>query len=346
MEDSQSMGNRAYSARSTSSPLAEMDMPMMAMEMAGNIAPDMGTGPGMSGNRYDRIEENQYKRVTDAPFSTFSIDVDTASYRNIRQFLLEYNQMPRPDAVRTEELVNYFLYQYQPPAFNHDVPFSVKVDSADCPWNREHQLVRVALKGKQIEFDERPNMNLVLLLDTSGSMEQPNKLPLLKQAMRLLLNQLDESDRIAIIAYAGRPGLVLDSTTADQQDKIMNALNRLEAGGSTNGGGGIELAYEIARQHFIEGGTNRVILGTDGDFNVGMTGTDQLIDLVKTQASEGVDLTVLGFGMGNYNDAMLEQISGKGNGNYAFIDTYSEAKKVLLEQLSSTLITIDRKSVV
>lgn len=340
MEDSQSIGNPAYSSRSTSSPLAEMDMPMMAMEMAGNMAPDMGTGPGMSGNRYDRIEENQYKRVTDAPFSTFSIDVDTASYRNIRQFLLEYNQMPRPDAVRTEELVNYFLYQYQPPAFNHDVPFSVNVDSADCPWNREHQLVRVALKGKQIEFDERPNMNLVLLLDTSGSMEQPNKLPLLKQAMRLLLNQLDESDRIAIIAYAGTPGLVLDSTTADQHDKIMNALNRLEAGGSTNGGGGIELAYEIAREHFIEGGTNRVILGTDGDFNVGMTGTDQLIDLVKTQASEGVDLTVLGFGMGNYNDAMLEQISGKGNGNYAFIDTYSEAKKVLLEQLSSTLITI------
>ena len=184
-------------------------------------------------------------------------------------------------------------------------------------------------------------MNLVLLLDTSGSMEQPNKLPLLKQAMRLLLNQLDESDHIAIISYAGTPGLVLDSTTADQHDKIMNALNRLEAGGSTNGGGGIELAYEIAREHFIEGGTNRVILGTDGDFNVGMTGTDQLIDLVKTQASEGVDLTVLGFGMGNYNDAMLEQISGKGNGNYAFyIDTYSEAKKFLLEQLSSTPIRI------
>lgn len=321
-------------------------MPMMGMEMAAQLGagmgmpPDWGMGPGMAGNRYDHIEENPFQLVTDAPLSTFSIDVDTASYRNVRQFLLEYNQLPRPDAVRTEELINYFLYNYQGPTDDQETPFAVRVNSTDCPWNQNHRLVRVALKGKQIELSERPSMNIVLLLDTSGSMKQPNKLPLLKQGMRLLLNQLDETDRIAIIAYAGTPGLVLESTTADQKEKIMDALNRLEAGGSTNGGGGIELAYKIAREHFIAGGTNRVILGTDGDFNVGMTGTDQLIDLVKNEASQGVDLTVLGFGMGNYNDSMLEQISGCGNGNYAFIDTYSEAKKVLLEQLSSTLITI------
>ena len=315
-------------------------MPMLAMEMDANFRPDQGFGPGMSGNRYDRIVDNQYKRVTDAPLSTFSIDVDTASYRSVRQFLLEYNQMPRPDAVRTEELVNYFLYGYDAPHADAEEPFSVRVDSTNCPWNLDHQLVRVALKGKQVAFHERPKMNLILLLDTSGSMNQPNKLPLLKQGMRLLLNQLSEKDRIAIIAYAGAPGLVLDSTSADQKDTIMNALNRLEAGGSTNGGGGIELAYQIAQEHFIEGGTNRVILGTDGDFNVGMTGTDQLIELVENESNRGIDLTVLGFGMGNYNDSMLEKISGCGNGNYAFIDTFAEARKVLLEQLSSTLITI------
>ena len=315
-------------------------MPGVAMNLSSDALPHQGISMETSGNRYDRIVENQYKRVINAPLSTFSVDVDTASYRAVRQFLLEYNQMPRPDAVRTEELVNYFLYQYEPPQANAQVPFAVKVDSSTCPWNTDHRLVRVALKGKQIETEERPSMNLVLLLDTSGSMKLPNKLPLLKQGMRLLLNQLDETDRVAIIAYAGKPGLVLESTTANEKDKIMNALNRLEAGGSTNGGGGIELAYQIAQNHFIDGGTNRVILGTDGDFNVGMTGTDQLIDLVQSQARLGVDLTVLGFGMGNYNDAMLEQISGSGNGNYALIDTFAEAKKVLLEQLSSTLITI------
>ncbi len=343
--DSSTVGPTAGDSLSTSSiprgsyPTS-MDMPMPGMEMSLNMVPNSGVFPAMAGNRYDHIQENDFKRVMDSPLSTFSIDVDTASYRNVRQFLLEYNQMPRPDGVRTEELVNYFLYNYQGPEPNSDSPFAVNVDASTCPWNNNHRLVRVALKGKQIEFSERPKMNLVLLLDTSGSMKQPNKLPLLKQGMRLLLNQLDETDRIAIIAYAGSPGLILDSTTADQKETIMNALNRLEAGGSTNGGGGIELAYQLAKDHYIENGVNRVILGTDGDFNVGLTGTDQLIDLVQREAKNGVDLTVLGFGMGNYNDAMLEQISGKGNGNYAFIDTYAEARKVLLEQLSGTLITI------
>ncbi len=345
--DSISTGENQSDSRGLKSRhFAPNTMPTMGIEMAAQLGagmgmdPSWGLGPGMAGNQYDHIEENAFKLVTDSPLSTFSIDVDTASYRNVRQFLLEYNQLPRPDAVRTEELINYFLYNYQGPDPEQNLPFAVRVNSTNCPWNKNHRLVRVALKGKQIELNERPNMNLVLLLDTSGSMKQPNKLPLLKQGMRLLLNQLDDADRIAIIAYAGTPGLVLESTTADQKEKIMDALNRLEAGGSTNGGGGIELAYKIAREHFIDGGTNRVILGTDGDFNVGMTGTDQLIELVKNEASQGVDLTVLGFGMGNYNDSMLEQISGCGNGNYAFIDTYSEARKVLLEQLSSTLITI------
>ena len=321
-----------------STSLMDTDMPMRGI--AANHPPDTGQGPGMAGNRYDVIHENQFSQVIDSPLSTFSIDVDTASYRGVRQYLLEYNQLPRPDAVRIEELLNYFLYPYDGPDPNQNLPFAVDVDTTLCPWNDNNQLVRVALKGKQVDFEERPKMNLVLLIDTSGSMNQPNKLPLLKQGMRLLLNQCDHSDRIAIVAYAGTPGLVLDSTPADDRDKIMDALNRLEAGGSTNGGGGIQLAYKIASENFIENGTNRILLGTDGDFNVGMTGTDQMVHLVEQKAKQGIDLTVLGFGMGNYNDAMLEQISGKGNGNYALIDTFSEAKKVLLEQLSGTLITI------
>ena len=304
------------------------------------MPPDEGVGPGQGGEQYDRIVDNPLQSVADHPESTFSIDVDTASYSKVRQYLVEYNQLPRPDAVRIEEMLNYFPYQYEAPSGNPSEPFAVHVAVTECPWNTEHRLVRLALKGREIERDSRPNSNLVLLIDSSGSMQQPNKLPLLKRGMRLLLGQLGESDRIAIVSYAGSAGLVLDSTPAGDSDTVMQGLQQLQAGGSTNGGQGLQLAYQVARDHFIPGGTNRVLLCTDGDFNVGMTGTDQMVRLVEQQSKDGIDLTVLGFGMGNLNDAMLEQISGRGNGNYAFIDTYNEAKKVLVEQLAGTLVTI------
>lgn len=301
---------------------------------------DEGAGPGEGGDKYDQIVENEFLRVTDQPLSTFSIDVDTASYSKVRQYLFDHNRLPRPHAVRIEELVNYFDYDYSPPAGDRSEPFATHVAVAECPWNVEHRLVRIALKGRVIEHEKRPQSNLVFLLDVSGSMDSPNKLPLLKRALGLLLEQLNDDDRIAIVVYAGAAGLVLDSTAASEREKIMRAMNRLQAGGSTNGGQGLALAYQVARDHFIEGGTNRVLLCTDGDFNVGATGTDQMLDLVEKESKAGVELTVLGFGMGNFNDSMLEQISGRGNGNYAFIDTINEARKVLVDQLSGTLVTI------
>ena len=301
---------------------------------------DQGIGPGQGGDKYDQIVENAFLRVADHPLSTFSVDVDTASYSKVRQFLFDHNQLPRPHAVRIEELVNYFDYDYSPPAEDHSSPFATHVAVTECPWDVEHRLIRIALKGRVVEQEQRPTSNLVFLIDVSGSMSQPNKLPLLKRGLGLLLDQLDDQDRVAIVVYAGAAGLVLDSTPASERQAIMRAMNRLAAGGSTNGGQGLALAYQVARDHFIEGGTNRVLLCTDGDFNVGATGTDQMLDLVKKESKSGTELTVLGFGMGNFNDAMLEQISGWGNGSYAFIDTINEARKVLVQQLSGTLLTI------
>ncbi|MEM8671459.1 MAG: VWA domain-containing protein [Planctomycetota bacterium] len=297
-------------------------------------------GPVENGDQFDSIVENAFQRVTTQPLSTFSIDVDTASYSKIRQYLLQYNQSPRPAAVRIEELVNYFSYQYSGPGQDQPEPFATHAAVSQCPWNPDNRLLRVALKGREIETDVRPASNLVLLIDTSGSMKDANKLPLLQRGMRMLLTQLNENDRVAIVAYASAAGLVLDSTSASEKSKITGALDRLTAGGSTNGGQGLQLAYQIARDHFIPGGTNRVLLCTDGDFNVGMTSNDQMLSFIEEESAGGIDLTVLGFGMGNLNDSMLEQISGRGNGNYAFIDTENEAKKVLVEQLSSTLVTI------
>ena len=296
-----------------------------------------GRGPGEGGDRYDRIYENRFLRVTDNPLSTFSIDVDTASYSKVRMYL-QRSRLPRPDAVRIEELINYFTYDYQPPA--DDAPFAARVEVTQCPWAPKHRLARIGIKGKEIAAAKRPFSNLVFLLDVSGSMESPNKLPLLRRGMKMLVDQLGENDRVAIVVYAGAAGVVLDSTTADHKDVILAALDRLRAGGSTNGGQGIQLAYQVALDHYIEGGVNRVILCTDGDFNVGTTGTDSLVRLAETNAKTGTFLTVLGFGMGNHNDAMMEQLSNKGNGNYAFIDTENEARKVLVEQISSTLVTI------
>ncbi|MEZ6120579.1 MAG: VWA domain-containing protein [Pirellulaceae bacterium] len=303
-----------------------------------NLPTDEGIGPDFSGDQFEPIYENEFQKVTDSPLSTFSIDVDTASYAKVRQYLLESKQLPRPDAVRIEELINYFSYRYDSPTT--DDPFSSNMEIASCPWKPEHRLVRIGLQGKQYPADERPATNLVFLLDVSGSMDQPNKLPLLKKSMKLLVNQLGENDRVAIVVYAGAAGLVLDSTTADQKPQILAALDELHAGGSTNGGEGIRLAYQTALDHFIKGGSNRVILCTDGDFNVGTTGTDELVRLAEQNAKTGVFLSVFGFGMGNHNDSMLEQISNKGNGNYGFIDNEREAKKAFVEQLTGTLVTI------
>jgi Ca-activated chloride channel family protein len=330
----------AVTSESEPQAVAAYSVPSVDMEMESEMAEDEGIGPGQGGEKYDEIIDNPFLRVLEQPLSTFSIDVDTASYSKVRQYLVDYNKMPRPDAVRIEELLNYFHYQYDSPTADQAEPFATHVAVSQCPWNIEHRLVRLALKGREIEPDVRPNSNLVLLIDSSGSMKRPNKLPLLKRGMQLLLKQLNENDRIAIVAYAGAAGLVLDSTPATESNTIIRALHSLEAGGSTNGGQGLQLAYQLVRDNFIEGGTNRVLLCTDGDFNVGMTGTDQMVNLVEEQSKGGIDLTVLGFGMGNLNDAMLEQISGRGNGNYAFIDTFNEAKKVLVEQLSGTLVTI------
>ncbi len=289
---------------------------------------------------YDHIEDNPFCRVTDRPLSTFSIDVDTASYANLRR-MLSAGQLPPTGAVRIEELVNYFRYDYDGPTDEH--PFAAHVAVTDCPWEPSHRLARIALKGREIPDDQRPGMNLVFLLDVSGSMNSPNKLGLLKKAMNTLLKKLDERDRVAIAVYAGASGLALDSrpcTGLNKSLRIKPALNRLRAGGSTNGGAGIRLAYNVARKHFIEGGINRVILCTDGDFNVGTTDRGSLVNLVAKRAKEGVFLTVLGFGMGNYNDAMLEEISNKGNGNYGYVDSLREAEKMLYHEMVSNLVTI------
>jgi Ca-activated chloride channel family protein len=293
---------------------------------------------GFHTEAYDAIVENAFLKVTDNPLSTFSIDVDTASYSNMRRFLKQNRQLPPPGAVRLEEFINYFTYDYPQP--KEDVPFSVTTEVADCPWASDHRLVRIGLKGREIKQDARPASNLVFLLDVSGSMQPENKLPLVKESMKLLTRQLTENDRVAIAVYAGASGLVLPSTTGDNKETIIAALDQLHAGGSTNGASGIELAYQEATKHFIKGGTNRVILATDGDFNVGVTSQDELVRLIEAKAKSGVFFTALGFGMGNLKDSMLEKLADKGNGNYAYIDDAKEAKKVLVEQLSGTLVTI------
>lgn len=285
--------------------------------------------------RYAEIEENPYLETARAPLSTFSIDVDTASYANVRRFLNQ-GQLPPKDAVRIEELINYFEYDYPSPV--GDVPFSVHTDVAVCPWNQKHKLVHIGLQGKKVSLDNVPPSNLVFLLDVSGSMNEPNKLPLLKDSLRMLVNQLSSKDRVAIVVYAGASGLVLPST--NNKSEIMNALDELNAGGSTNGGAGIQLAYRVALDNFIQGGNNRVILATDGDFNVGLSSDNELVNLIQNKRQSGVFLSVLGFGSGNYNDSMMEKLADKGNGNYAYIDTTEEARKALGQQAAGTLYTI------
>ena len=293
--------------------------------------------PPFNREGYDRIRDNPFVSVTENPLSTFSIDVDTASYSNLRRFL-NSGTLPPKDAVRIEEMINYFSYDYPDP--EGEQPFSVHVEVAQAPWRPEHRLLMVGLKGKEMAWEQRPSSNLVFLLDVSGSMQPANKLPLLKAALRLLIERLGENDRVALVVYAGASGLVLPSTPADQKERILAALERLEAGGSTHGSSGIQLAYETAVAHFIRGGINRVILATDGDFNVGLTDQGALTRLIEEKAQSGVFLSVLGFGVGNYQDSTLEKLADQGNGNYASIDTLQEARKVLIEEIHSTLVTI------
>jgi Ca-activated chloride channel family protein len=286
---------------------------------------------------YRRIDENPFRLAAVAPRSTFSIDVDTASYANVRR-LLEMGKLPPADAVRIEELLNYFPYDYAPPS--GEAPFAVHADVFACPWQPEHQLVRVGLKAREMDARERPAANLVFLIDVSGSMGFPNKLPLVQRALGLLAQQLEARDRVALVVYAGASGVVLEPTRGDRGAEISAALDRLQAGGSTNGGAGIELAYALAQAGHGPGVASRVILATDGDFNVGITSEGELTRLIEEKAKAGVFLSVLGFGMGNYQDATLEQLADRGNGNYAYIDTLNEARKALVEQLAGTLITV------
>jgi Ca-activated chloride channel family protein len=291
-----------------------------------------------SGNAYRQLIENPFTRVEGLnALSTFGVDVDTASYAIVRNYLSR-NAIPHPDAVRIEEMVNYFPYRDAPPEGND--PFTVRVEMADCPWASKHRLARIALKAKAIDNAKRPPSNLVFLVDVSGSMDEPNKLPLVKASMKLLTEQLGENDRVAMVVYAGASGLVLDSTNASKKNDILKAIDNLSAGGSTNGASGIQLAYDVAVRNFIEKGTNRVILCTDGDWNVGTTGTDALVKLIEEKKKTGVFLSVFGFGMGNLRDEMMVQLAGKGNGNYGYIDTIAEAKKALVEQISGTLVTV------
>jgi len=286
---------------------------------------------------YDKIKENEFVSVISNPLSTFSVDVDRASYSNIRRFL-ENNQLPPQDAVRIEEMINYFEYYYPLP--KDDSPFSVNLELAKCPWNENHQLIAIGLKGKEIEVKNLPASNLVFLVDVSGSMDEPNKLPLLKQSFKILIEKLRPADKVAMVVYAGAAGIVLPSTSCDEKNDILEAFDKLQAGGSTAGGEGINLAYKIAKENFIKGGNNRVILATDGDFNIGESSDAAMERLIEKKREEGVFLTVLGFGMGNYKDSKMEKLSNAGNGNYAYIDNILEAQKTLGKEFFGTIYTI------
>jgi len=287
--------------------------------------------------KYQHQDDNPVRRASEQPFSTFSIDVDTGAYANVRRFL-NGGQLPPQDAVRVEELINYFDYQYAPPQ-TRDAPFRVSTELAPAPWNSDALLLRIGIKGFDVSTEQRPAANLVFLVDVSGSMNSPDKLPLLKNSLRLLADQLTARDRVSMVVYAGASGTVLEPTPGDQKAKIRTAIDQLSAGGSTNGGEGIQRAYQLAHSAQLKG-INRVILATDGDFNVGIVNFEALVDLAEQQRATGVALTTLGFGTGNYNDQLLERLADAGNGNYAYVDSLSEARKVLVTELSSTLFTI------
>jgi Ca-activated chloride channel homolog len=305
--------------------------------MSGFVAPTLAAmqAPELDTEAYAHVAESGFKRAADQPLSTFSIDVDTASYSNVRRFL-EQGTLPPSGAVRIEELVNYF--RYDDPEPRGDDPFSVSTEVADCPWAPDHRLVRIGLRGRTIDESDAPPRNLVFLLDVSGSMSSPDKLPLVKEGLALLAERLRPEDRVGIVVYAGAAGLVLEPTS--DRGAVLEALGRLEAGGSTNGAQGIQLAYDLAAKNFRRDGVNRVVLASDGDFNVGTTSQDELVRLIEKEREKGVFLTVLGFGTGNLKDSTMELLADKGNGNYAYIDSLDEAEKVLVREAGSTLVTI------
>ena len=291
-----------------------------------------------SAEKYATLEDNKTVSTQDEPVSTFSIDVDTGAYANVRRFL-QNGQLPPGNAVRIEEMLNYFSYDY-PQQATPTQPFSVTTEMGPTPWNENTQLLHIGLQGYTPDDLGDKATNLVFLIDVSGSMSTPEKLGLLKSAMSLMVQQLDENDTVSIVVYAGSSGVVLEPTAGDEKQTIDRALARLQAGGSTNGAQGITLAYEIAMDNFIDGGSNRVILATDGDFNVGTSDTRSLVDMIEDKRQSGIALTTLGLGMGNYNDHLMEQLADAGNGNYAYIDTLGEARKVLVDELAATLVTI------
>ena len=296
-------------------------------------------GQSVIGDRYGALTDNAFKSPWKDPLSTFSVDVDTASYANVRRMIQSGKVVPK-DAVRIEEMINYFAYDYPQPEGKH--PFSVNVETASCPWNEKHRLVKVGLKGKDIIREKRPATNLVFLLDVSGSMNRQDKLPLLVDSMKILLKELNADDSVSIVVYAGAQGVALPPTYVNDAGRkaILKSLESMHSGGSTNGGAGITLAYKMAKKHFVKGGVNRVILGTDGDFNVGVTGDESLVNMVEREARSGVFLSVLGFGQGNLNDSMLEKITNKGNGNYFYIDSLREGRKVFLDDMMGNMVTI------
>ncbi len=317
--------------------LAKKDQQLQQRYISGGEALYNGRPAEFNTEEYKHIYENQFLEAKLNPLSTFSIDVDNASYSNIRRFLSN-NQMPPEDAVRVEEMINYFSYDYPDPSWNDR--FSITLKGSACPWNPSHSLVQIGIQGKKLDQNQIPPSNLVFLIDVSGSMNQPDKLPLLKEGLRMLVNQLNDNERVAIVVYAGAAGLVLESTPGTQKYRIMQAIDSLQAGGSTAGGAGIQLAYQVAKQNFIRNGNNRVILATDGDFNVGVNSDFELGQMIEEKRKDNIFLTVLGFGTGNLKDSKMEQLADKGNGNYFYIDNDAEARKVLVHELGSTLFTI------
>lgn len=286
---------------------------------------------------YELFVENQFTSPKSEPLSTFSIDVDNASYTNVRRFINQGQKVPK-DAVRVEEMMNFFKYNYEQPTSKH--PFAIHTEYSECPWNEKHKLVKIGLQGKEIDSDVLPNSNFVFLIDVSGSMGSQNKLPLLKESMKVLVNQLRAKDKVSIVVYAGAAGLVLPPTSGNDKETILKSLENLNAGGSTAGGAGIELAYKIASENFIKGGNNRVILATDGDFNVGASSNKDMETLIEEKRKSGVFLTCLGYGMGNYKDSKMETLADKGNGNYAYIDNIQEANRFLGKEFKGSMFAI------
>ncbi|MDY7003970.1 MAG: VWA domain-containing protein [Cyanobacteriota bacterium] len=333
----QQLSKPTFSRRRLSNRTADIAVQQSVPTSMAESQIDSSLEPTSNTEEYNLINDNPFKVAKNNPLSTFSIDVDTASYSNLRRFISE-GKLPPKDAVRIEELINYFTYDYPQPEANN--PFSITTEISDSPWNNQHKLVHIGIQGKDIVTENLPSSNLVFLLDVSGSMNTPNKLPLIKSAFQLLVDELTEKDTVSIVVYAGAAGVVLPPTKGSEKDKILAAINNLEAGGSTAGGEGIKLAYDLAKRFYQSSGNNRVILATDGDFNVGVSSDAELVRTIENYRDEGIFLTVLGFGTGNFKDAKMEQLANKGNGNYAYIDHLLEAKKVLVTEMGGTLLTI------